>query len=133
MSVAEPQEPRTPDEVLDIVSHMSEADRDRVLRGLLAQRVAHHGHTLPCEEFALLRVINEGLPLEADIRYKELQAKLWDETLTEDEQAELIDLTDMAENHNVGRVAAMIELARLRGVSFDELREQLDMNRQDEA
>jgi hypothetical protein len=129
MSIAEAPEPGSPDEVLDIIGRMAEPDRDRVLRGLLALQVRGTTNPLPRQEYELLRVINEGLSLQADERYRELQQKLDAEAIDEPEYQELVGLLEQAEKHDVTRIEAMIELADLRGVSFDELRSQLGMLR----
>lgn len=82
----------------------------RVL-ALRAQRAAPH---LPSDEAALLLTINQALLSHMQVRYNELIAGRRAETLTPDEHAELLDLTNQIEQQDVERVAALIELARIR-------------------
>jgi len=56
---------------------------------------------------------------------KELIAKRQSYTITEDELQELIRLTDESERLNVERMKHLLELAHLRGVTLDEVMEQL--------
>jgi hypothetical protein len=80
---------------------------------------------LPQPEADLLQKINEGLPPEHWQRYHELVAKRRAETLQPDEHASLIALSDQIESANARRIAYLIELARLRQTSLEELMDQL--------
>jgi hypothetical protein len=65
------------------------------------------------EETGLLRQINQGLPEQARGRYAELIRKRQDQTLTPEEHAELLRLTDQAEMLEASRAQALVQLARL--------------------
>jgi hypothetical protein len=82
---------------------------------------------LPREEVRLLEKINEGLSPETWQRYRALKAKRDAATLTPEEHAELIALSDMIEAWNVRRLEFVAELARLREVPFPELVRQLGL------
>jgi hypothetical protein len=82
---------------------------------------------LPREEVKLLERINEGLSAETWQRYHELKAKRDAATLTPEEHAELIALSDTIEAWNVRRLEFAAELARLREVPFPELVRQLGL------
>jgi hypothetical protein len=58
--------------------------------------------------------LNQGLPPEMWQRYHELLVKRRTETLTPDEQAALIALSDHIEALNARRMARLVELVRLR-------------------
>jgi transcriptional regulator with XRE-family HTH domain len=76
-------------------------------------------------EASLLRRIHRGLPPGEQMRYAELIERRRAQTLSEAEHRELLHLNDRVEQLQVQRVEACIELARLRGVSFAEVIEQL--------
>ena len=78
---------------------------------LRAQRTAPH---LGQEETALLLQINTSLAPEAQCRFDALVAKRQGETITPAELTELIEITDEIERRDAQRVAALIQLARLR-------------------
>jgi hypothetical protein len=80
---------------------------------------------LPRSEADLLLVINQGLAPELWQRYHELIAKRRAETLTPDEQAHLIELSDQIEQANSRRMEALIELASLRQIPLEALMDQL--------
>jgi len=83
-------------------------------------------HLIKRESY-LLQQINVGLPEETWQRYKELINKRRAETLTSDEQATLIEISDRIEQLNAKRVKYLIELARLRQVSLSTLMKQLSI------
>jgi hypothetical protein len=103
---------------------------DRYVLNLLRERL-HRNQTapprLPREEVKLLEKINEGLAAETWQRYHELKAKRDAATLTPEEHAELIALSDTIEAWNVRRLEFVAELARLREVPFPELVRQLGL------
>jgi hypothetical protein len=78
-------------------------------------------NVLPLAETELLRKINQALPVEIQKRYNYLIKRRKNETLNVDEQQELVELTASSENQNVLRLNHLIELAKIRNVSFDEL------------
>jgi hypothetical protein len=69
--------------------------------------------------------INQQLPAKAQSRFDELVAKRRDEALTAEEHVELLRLIEPAEAGDATRVGALIELARLRELSVDQLMDQL--------
>ncbi len=80
---------------------------------------------LPADEAALLQEINRGLPTETWQHYGELKEKRRAETLTPEERAELIALSDQIEAMNVRRMESVIELARLRRMPVEALMDDL--------
>jgi hypothetical protein len=82
---------------------------------------------LPRAEAELLQRINEGLPEATWERYHALKAKRDAETLTDTEHAELIRLVNEVEGWNVRRLEAVAALAKLRGVPFPDLFQQLGL------
>ena len=55
----------------------------------------------------------------------ELTDRMEFESITDEEHAELLRLTDKAEQLQAVRLKAVIDLAKLRGVSFEEMMKQL--------
>jgi hypothetical protein len=96
-----------------------------VLRQYLRETERPKTSCLPETEARLLAQINEGFPPDWWQRYNELTEKRRAETLTPEEQATLIGLSDQIEELNARRIQHLIELARLRQTSLPELMEQL--------
>ena len=94
---------------------------DQVI-AIRAERVAPH---LTADESSLLARINQGLPTEDRARMRALIEKRDDETITAEEWQELAALTDRLELLHADRLAALAELAKLRGVTLDEVMSQL--------
>ena len=69
--------------------------------------------------------LRRNLSDEQRTRILELTDKMEFESITDKEHAELLRLTDKAEQLQAVRLQAAIELAKLRGVSFEEVMKQL--------
>lgn len=98
---------------------------------LLGERLSPpQDHSTPClteAEARLLQKINQGLPQETWQRYHELLDKRRAESLTPDEHAALIALSDQIEEANVRRLDHLVELARLRQTPLAVLMQQLGL------
>jgi hypothetical protein len=81
--------------------------------------------SVPRPEAELLEKVNLGFSQEEWQRYHALIGKRWAETLTEEDQRELIGLSDRLEKANARRMEALAELASRRGVSFETLMKDL--------
>jgi hypothetical protein len=82
---------------------------------------------LPHEETELLQQINQGLPPETWARYQALKEKRDARTLTPDEHAELLALTDEVELWNARRLELVLALARLRQVPLRVMMDELGL------
>ena len=80
------------------------------------------------QEAILLEKINKSLSLSETLRFKLLNDKQSEGTITEEEYAELIILVEKIEKLNVNRIKYMTTLAQLRSVTIRELMHQLGMN-----
>jgi hypothetical protein len=109
---------------------------ERYALRLVQEGVRHHTACpvrLPREEAILLEQLNQGLAPEMWQRYHELIAKRRAETLTPDEQATLIRMSDEIEAWNVRRLSLLIELARLRNLPVPKLMEDLGLRAPSDA
>lgn len=96
---------------------------------VLAIRAQRRAPSLPQAESELLIKINQGLPGEVRTRFAELNEKRRAETLIEEEHAELLQLIDQIEAHDVERVKNLGKLAQLRNVPVRTLMKQLGIQR----
>lgn len=85
------------------------------------------GKCLSAEESRLMMEINRGLSEATWMRHRELNQKRRDETITTVELAELQSLNDIIESDRVRRLEWVVELAKLRGVTFDSLMTELGL------
>ena len=83
-------------------------------------------HRLAAAEAELLLKINSGPPGLGWQRYHALLARNRNETITPGEHEELIAMIHTVEKANAERIANLIELARLRGVSLDSVMKRLN-------
>lgn len=121
------------DDLLEGVARLPTRDLESFTKRVLALRARRLANTLPDDESDLLRAINRGLPAEVHARFHELQAKRHDETISEAEYAELLDLIDQIELWDAERMQYLIRLAQHRNQPVDALLEQLGMRQQPDA
>jgi hypothetical protein len=112
-------------ELLRAVEQLNPTEFQQFVTQVLTLRAERQAPRLPAADTELLLRINEGLPEEVRQRYEHLISKRQDQTLTPNEHAELLHLTDEVEQREAGRLAALAELAQLRKTSLAELAEAL--------
>ena len=83
--------------------------------------------TIDEHEAQLLQKIELAIPIETWERYHILRAKRQNETIIASEIAEYTAITQKIEAANVQRLAVLIELAKIRKVSLDEVMNQLGL------
>jgi len=116
------------EQILAAVSHLSLAELEQVFASVLALQAQRKAAHLSAAESALLVRINQGLPAELRERITLLKARREEETITDAEYTELTRLTDQTEEVHAERMAALVELAKVRGVSLPVLMDQLGIH-----
>jgi hypothetical protein len=109
------------DELLRAVDDLSEPDLENLLNRTLFVRARRRGPIATPEESTLLREINRGIPAELSDRYEILADKRDDETLTEAEYQELLDIAEQIEAFGVKRLEALVKLSDQRQVPLLQL------------
>lgn len=107
------------------VSSLSVPEPEQVFDHLLALKAERRTTHLSSQESAVLTRINRALPANLRERFAALKTKREDGSITDDEYLELTGLSDLAEELHAARMAAMVELAELRGVNLPTLMNQL--------
>lgn len=113
------------EQIIEAVKNLSSRELDEVFATVLAVQAGRKAPNLSGEESALLTRVNEGPPPQIRVRLTFLRDRRENGTITDDEYQELTSLTDRAEEIHSGRMAALVELARLRGKSLPSLMDQL--------
>ena len=106
---------------IPIEAQVSTAFVNRLL-ALLAQRQEPH---LTQQETALLLQINQGIVPAIQRRFDDLVAKRRDERISPTELEELIGITELLEQRDARRLAALDTLAGLRHTSLGEVMDAL--------
>ena len=109
------------DELLKAVDSLSEPDLDNLVKRALFVRARRKMNVLTAAETDLLLEINQGIPAQVHDRYEVLLKKRDDETLTEADYRELLDLSNQIEGFGVKRIEALAKLATFRQVSLPKL------------
>jgi iron-sulfur cluster repair protein YtfE (RIC family) len=115
-------------QIISAVSRLSLPELEHVFDHVLALQAERKAAHLSAAESALLPRINQGLPAALRERIAILRAKREEESITDTEYEELTRLTDRAEELHADRMAALVELAKFRGVSLAVLMDQLGIH-----
>ena len=110
------------------MSHLSLPELEQVFNHILALQAERKAPHLSASESTLLLRINQGLPPELRDRIAVLRAKREDDSITDAEYDELTRLADKAEELHAERMAALSELAKLRGIRLPVLMDQLGIH-----
>ncbi len=100
-------------------------DASVFVRETMEARLRQHDPARSLTESELLARINKGFPENFWNRYRKLIARRRAETLTRNEQQELIGMSDQLEAWQVERLQYLINLAELRNISLDALTKDL--------
>jgi hypothetical protein len=110
-----------PDQLLHAVEQLPPQEFAAFVDHLLALRAQRQGPHLSQPETALLLQINQGIDPAVQLRFDELVAKRRDEGISPAELDELIGITDLIEQRDAERLAALDALASLRQVPLNSL------------
>ena len=113
--------------LLDAVKQLPAEEFDAFIERALSLRARPRSPTLSAEETRLIKQINRGLSAEWERRYARLEDRRKKGKLTASEVQELLALTHEAESRDAERAAALVELARLRGVPVRTLMKQMGL------
>lgn len=105
-------------------------DPAKFVRDLLTTRLqtATPAPTVSEREAELFRAINIGFPMEKIDRQSELLEKRSKKSISDEEQTELLNSIKELERLNVERIQALSDLAKLRGVTLDEIMVELGIS-----
>ena len=113
------------EQIISAVDHLSLLELEQVFDHVLAVQAERKAPHLTADESTLLARINQGLPSDLCERLVLLRAGRESDSISAVEYEELTRLTDHAEELHAERMTALVELARLRGVSLTALMDQL--------
>lgn len=114
--------------ILDSAAKLATPELEKLAKQIVHLVAIRREQTASAREKSLLEKIKKPLlSLEQQKRYKALQKMRQGNTLNSEEHQELLGLIHLKEQHGANRLENMIELAKLRAVTFDELLDQLGM------
>jgi len=114
-------------ELLEVVKQMPPEEFDAFIEQAVSLRPRPTSATLSGEATKLIKQINRGLPEGLSGRYAQLAARRKKGRLTAPELDELLELTHQVESRDAERAAALLELAKLRGMPLRLLMKQMGL------
>ena len=122
--------PNPPVDLLEAATALDPDRLDYLVSQLLRLRAGRNASRLSKDEATLLAQINSGPAPDVWMSYNQLRESYLQQTLTQEDQRELIRLTDSVEQYQAERAAALAELATLRGQSLTQLMDWLALENQ---
>jgi len=116
------------DEVLAGIARLKTPDLEHFQQEVNLLLARRRGTSLQEQESVLLEKINNRVIPAVWQRYEVLHLKMQEETITSAEHSELLTLVEQMETANVEWLKNIVELARLRGVTPQEVMQQLGIN-----
>lgn len=113
------------EQIISAMAQLSLAEIEQVFSRALTLQAERKANHLSAQESRLLARVNQGLSSRLRDRISALRAKRESDSISDAEYEELTKLTDQSEELHAERMTAMVELAKLRGVSLPALMEQL--------
>ena len=101
---------------------------DTLIANIISLRVQRETPDYQRTEAFLLKKINKSLSIDQIERFKVLNQKRLDETISSEEYSELLVLLDKIEKLNVNRLKHLTSLALLRRVTVRDLMKQLGIS-----
>lgn len=117
----------SPEQLLRAVDAMSPDELAAFTQRVIELRARRVASMLSTVESALFERVNRAMPSDRRARYDTLCARREADTLTAAEFDELLVLSDELELLDADRVAAIAEVATLRGISLDAMMTALGM------
>ncbi len=108
-------------DLLQAVQQLSKPELDHFIEEILQFKAKKKAPNLSKQESELLLKINQNLPRELEQEYQILIEKRHQETLTEFEYDQLLELTDQVEKYQAQRLEYLTQLAQIRQVSLTNL------------
>ncbi len=109
------------------LQELSVVELDELMTKIIYLRRQKLPTVLSQSETEVLQKINAGLPPSIQKRYNFLLKKRKEETLHQTEYEELLELTAYTEHHNAQRLKHLLELAKLRNQTLDEVMTKLEI------
>lgn len=125
MSVIQVEAQVTSEELLKAIRQLSRQELEQLFDQIVELRSGNAASRLSLTESELMAKINQPIAADRRRRYHELLDKRRAQQITEAEYEELLRLTDEVEQGDAKRVQCLVELARLRNLSVDELLSQM--------
>jgi signal transduction histidine kinase len=114
-------------QLLQVVEQMPQTDFEAFVTQVLMLRAQRLVQSLSLSESELIFKIKQSIPDELQQQFNDLIAKRYSLTLTNAEQAELIQLSDRIEDLDAKRIEYLAQLAQLRKRSLTEVMQDLNI------
>ncbi len=112
-------------EILQGLSKLELSDLEQFMAQVSTLVARKKAPSLSKKETELLKKINEGLPEKFQSRYVGLLTKSVNETLTDKEHKEALQMIPIIEKHRVDRLKHLIDLAAIWDTTVDEVMKRL--------
>ena len=118
---------QTAQEIFSAIERLDSEEAEKLVRRVLQLQAHRKAPHLSARQAELLQEVYRVKRSGFQLRFDELNAKRREFTLTPEEYAELLELTDESERFTVRRLEALVELAQLRRLTLPVLMKRLGL------
>ena len=115
------------DDIFMGISELETPDLEQFLQKIARLIARRKSPSVSDRETILLKAINESMPLDLQNHYDALSKKLYEETITDTEHSELLEIIEHLEGKRVQRLEYLIELSLLRDIPLNTLMDNLNL------
>jgi hypothetical protein len=116
-----------PDQLIEEIRRLQDAELETLLERVWLMHAERSAPHLNATETALLSRINQSLPADDQAYISVLNEKMQNDVLLESERLELLALHQKAETLQAHRLEAVVELAKVRGLTPKQMLEKLGL------
>lgn len=116
-------------DLLKGVEQLESVELDEFIREVLKIKANRQNDSGSLKEDELVLILSHNLNKKEQIRYNELINKRKNYSISDEELLELIEMNDLVEQMTVERTKAIIELAKLKKVSTEDIIERHQQQR----
>lgn len=118
------------EQLIQTVEQLDASELEQLIDQAIRVQNKRKIHSLPNDQSLLLQQITQCIPSNLQKRYELLISKRQDNTLTDEEYQELINLGEHFETIDVKRLENLTKLAKLRQTSLNELIQEFQLQPQ---
>ncbi len=112
-------------DLIQAVQQLNRTELEQFVEQIIRFKAQKNAPNLSQKESELLPKINQNLPKQLLEQYEKIMRKCHEETLTESEHEQLLELTEQVEKSQVQRLEYLTQLAQIRQVSLTDLMSQM--------
>lgn len=120
-------------ELLKVVEQLEPLELEKITTKIISLKAKRKATNYSKQESEIILKINQGIPKNIQQHFNDLQTKRQTKTLNTEGQQELIELSKKIEQQDADRIKLIAQLAKLQGVTLNDVMKSLGITRPEYA